>query len=267
MTAAGFPLKEITMATLNIRVSDQLRDLVSEASEQRGLSTSDFVRRALELSTNFPGPSEDRPAETGPPTLSPVDRKTLIMLHRILLATHGELQSSRYLKEDEVRSLQALESGFVGEYSTEFADCVDEVVIEECELVWDILDMFRVIKYSVRELGPDGWTEIGVRDAEVHGSFRGFDLNDSMEARLLSYTTYLVENGRWVEQQAALSSANDNGNSHFRMLPTYQKLLARFKPLYREIIRNGRGLYLSADPLRSILLEAPGSSLTGTTGG
>lgn len=249
--------KRPRMATVTIRLDDDTRDRLAAAAEARGLTLSTYIRDALEVHLELE-PSEDleeRPGGGGV-VLTTYERKVLQMLHRITLATHGDLDRSYYDAEGEVRMIKVLEGGFASEYDQEFADIDESMPRAECELVWDILDMFRVIKASVDALGEDGWTMLGMEGAESKGTFRGFDLNDSQESRLLAYARYLIASDRWAEQAEVFSRENDGGNSHRRMLPTYRAMLRVFKPLWREAVRGARW-HLSPEDLKRVLLARP----------
>jgi len=255
------------MATLTIRLKDDLRDRIAEAAEAQGLPISDYIRGALEVHLSLDRAGDvgaDRPEPTEEVTLAPFERKVLQLLHRNLLAAKGDLSDSYYDDEQEVRSIKVLENGFMGEYAQEFADIQEPISRSECELVWDIFDMFRVIQSSVRELGKDGWNQINVEDAEFHGSFQGFDFNDADESRLGNYARYLIKTDRWAEQEDAFSRENDSGNSHTQMLPTYRAMLRVFKPLWRNAVRGGfTRRYFSANDLEQVLLAAPGARSVG----
>ncbi|WP_187973704.1 YfbU family protein [Corynebacterium poyangense] len=68
-----------------------------------------------------------------------------------------------------------LEHVYEGEYPQLFPNHTDTLNAYECELVWDILDMFRVIHFSVEALGENGWDAIGVENAEWFGRTRESD--------------------------------------------------------------------------------------------
>ncbi|MCG2623032.1 YfbU family protein [Arthrobacter sp. I2-34] len=254
------------MATVTIRLEDEARDRIAEAAEERGVTLSNYIREALELHLAVEQPDElgsSRPGGEEAVSLTLFQRKVLQLLHRNLLATQGGLTESYYDHDQEVRSLKVLENGFAGEYAEEFADISEPMTRAECELVWDILDMFRIIQGSVYELGEGGWDHIGVENAERYGTFRGFDLNDSLESRLLAYAKYLIKTDRWTEQSSAFSRENKGGNSHTPRLPTYRAMLRVFKPLWRQAVRGGSRFHLSAEDLRQVLLAAPGAQPTG----
>lgn len=256
------------MPTVTIRLKEELRDRVAEAANAEGLPVSDYIRGALEshLALELAGEvGVDRPQADAPDmSLTAYERKVLQLLHRNLLAAKGDLSDSYYDPELEVQGIKVLENGFTGEYAQEFADILEPMGRAECELVWDIFDMFRVIQSSVRELGKDGWNQTNVEDAESFGSFQGFDFNDATELRLGNYARYLIKTDRWTEQEEAFGRENDFGNSHTQMLATYRSMLRVFKPIWRAAIRGGiSGRRLSAKDLEQVLLAAPGARSAG----
>ena len=119
--------------------------------------------------------------------------------------------------------------------------------------------MFRVIKYSIQDLGRHGWEQTGVVDAEYYGSFRGFDYQIDLESKLAGYVDYLVETCRWEEQKEFLQT--QGGNSHSEMLPTYRAMLAEFKPAWRKAASRGARSNLNAKEISRVLLAAPGTQL------
>lgn len=249
-----FSLKSIT-----VRVSDDLRDLIAKDAEVRGRTLSDHVRQLLEAHSGQIDPIGDRAKGSVEIDLTLAERKIIILAHQALLAAKGDLPEEMYDKESLQRSVKALQNGYEGEFSRIFGDVVHGLSLNECELVWDILDMFRVINGSVQKMGDDGWQSINVEDADFWGTFRGFDFQHKLEGRLAGYVEYLVNSGRWLEQQSVVD--HDGGNSHTEMLPTYQAMLARFKPVWREAISRGRRPHLSAEEIGNVLLAAPGARL------
>lgn len=247
-----------TMPTITVRVDEETRERIAEAAEARGVTTSNYVRQALEdhFRVEEGETLEERPSGAEPLNLTSVERQMLVLLHRSILSAQGDLNESYYDAESEVRSIQALEGGFAGEYGLrEFAGISEPMTQTECELVWDILDMFRVVQSSVEKLGTDGWAQLGIKSANYYGTFQGFDLNDSLESRLLMYARYLVKTGRWEEQADAFSSQNDRGNSHMPMLSSYRAMLRVFKPLWKQAIRGGTfRRHLSADEIEQVLI-------------
>ncbi|MNW45937.1 hypothetical protein D3C74_232130 [compost metagenome] len=243
------------MPTITIRIEESMRDRLNEAADERGVTTSTYVRDALEeifRLENREGYQERAKAEY---ELSPVERKMLIMLHRITLATQGDLDEEYYDRKEEEQQIDALSYGFTSEYANEvFAGVYEPMPQSEGELVWEILDMFRVIAGSVHELGKDGWNQLSLEDAERYGTFQGFDLNDARESRMLSYVRHLVKTDRYKEQKEfVLGAKGPRGNSHRLMLSRYRDMLRVFKPIWAEKMR-GFSWHLTATELRRVLI-------------
>lgn len=248
------------MQTITLRVPDDLRTLIAEAAEANGQSQSDYMRQAIEVHVKRVNPKHDRqPAEKNI-TLTSYERASLILQHQTLLAAQGHLPKESYDSEWHERAIEVLERGYEGEYPQLFPSHAEALNAYDCELVWDILDMFRVIHFSVEALGEalgrNGWDAIGVENAERFGKFKGFDYQNEREIQMAGYTEYLVKSGRWTEQEELVKKGK---NSRRQMLPTYQSMLGAFKPVWREAVRGGGRSHLSAQDLRKILLAAPGA--------
>lgn len=244
------------MKTITLRVPDDLRTLIAEAAEANGQSQSDYMRQAIEIHVKRVDPKRDRqPAEKNT-TLTSYERASLILQHQAVLAAQGHLPEESYDTKWHERAIEVLERGYEGEYPQLFPGHTETLTAYDCELVWDILDMFRVIHFSVEALGKNGRDAIGVENAEWFGTFKGFDYQRERENQMASYTEYLVRSGRWTEQEELVKKGM---NSHRQMLPTYQSMLGAFKPLWREAARGGGRSYLGSQDLRKILLAVPGA--------
>lgn len=243
------------VTTVTIRIEDELRDHLAQAAQREGVTISRYIRDALAKDLQFEPPegagSDGSDLDAGNPDLSPFERRMLVQLHRLVLAAKGDLGDAYYNKDDEVQAIQILESGFVGDYSAEFAGIVTPMSQPECELVWDIFDMFRIIGASVRAL--DGkWQQIGVD--EGYGTFRGFDGNHPLESRMLGYARYLVKHDRWTEQADFV--LKEGGISPTEMVPTYRAMLRAFKPLWSQTVTSGTRWHLSEEQLKQVLESA-----------
>jgi uncharacterized protein YfbU (UPF0304 family) len=216
------------MAVLNVRVEDHIRDQLRDRADAEGVTLSEYVRDLLlaavvpvyELEVKH----GDEPA---PESLRTIDRQVLSLLHRIL---------GRVLPEDandvdgdldyQLERAKVLEEGFAGEYWVEVAGLRAELSKRDCDRVSDILQMFRVVTFSIDRLEKDGtpvdeglasWLE-----------FRGFDHNDSLESQMASYVEYQMREDRWSELKSQVER-NDGGNSHSRTLDTYTRMLSEYR--------------------------------------
>jgi uncharacterized protein YfbU (UPF0304 family) len=151
-----------------------------------------------------------------------------------------------------------LNGGYTGEYPREFAGVQTELSRTDCELVWDILDMFTVIKGSVAHLDQEAVQALG--NAVEHAlTFRGFDFNDPLESRLASYAEYLIKIGKWEALADRFDAEHEGGNSHHRVLPTYRRMLNAFTPIWEHKLadRGHAGLHLTLVELQTILEAWP----------
>lgn len=131
----------------------------------------------------------------------------------------------------------ALENGFSLHYSDLSESLNDELSEEQCKEVLDILDMYRSITFGLRDLdGGDALRN------HPRAKFIGFDGNN--EGQLMAYVRYfIVDLERYDElKEGKLPSFN----SHMRMLPTYQRMLERWKP-------NIKKFELSRDDIATVL--------------
>lgn len=243
------------MPTLTIRIDEVMRDRLMEAAEERGTTASNFVRESLEEIFGMDERIEGGRGLEVTYELTPIERHMMVLIHRSILAAQGDLTEEYYDASDEMKSIEVLQNGFISEYTgQEFPGIFEPMPQSEGEMVWDILDMFRILKYSVKNLGADGWEALGLHRAEHYGSFQGFDGNDARESRMLSYLEYLIKDDRWAEQKEfVLGGTGDRGNSHAPMLSTYRKMLREFKPLWKKTIR-GMGRHLTSSQIRAVLI-------------
>ncbi|HEX5402848.1 MAG TPA: YfbU family protein [Pseudonocardiaceae bacterium] len=230
------------MAVLNIRVDDRVRDRLKEMADGEGVSLSEFVRDLI-METVVPVyPREaEHGDESAQESMRIVDRQVLSLLHRILARVlpkdandvDGDL-------EYQLMRASILEAGYTGEYWYETAGFRTELSKRDCMRVSDILEMFRIITYSIDHLANVG-TPVDEKLA-FQLEFRGFDHNDALEGHMASYVDFLMRDNRWTELKPQLVR-NDNGNSHSRVLDTYQRMLAE----YRRIVDDRERGYSQPD--------------------
>ena len=223
------------MAVLNIRVEDRIRDQLKELADAEGVSLSEYVRDLLMAVVVPVFEREVEPGDEPPPeTMRLADRQVLAMLHRILARVLPEDANDADGDADfQLERARLIEWGFTGEYWREVAGFRTELSKRDCDRVLDILDMFRVITYSIKRLEEQGTP---VSESCVL-EFQGFDFRDGLEGHMASYVKFLMSDGRWGELQPQVDR-NDGGNSHHRMLDTYLRMLAEHR---RIMDSRGRG--------------------------
>lgn len=241
------------MAVLNVRVDDHVRDALKRLADDEGVTLSEYIRDLL-LAAVVPvrGPELRHGDEPAPETLRTTDRLVLSLLHRIL---------GRVLPEDsngvdgdleyQLELAEILEAGYAGEYWLEVAGLETELSKQDCERVSDILQMFRIITFSIRHLNEEGHP----LDDRLAGQleFRGFDHNHSLEGHMARYVKYQMRDDRWEELKPQVE-ASDGGNSHMEVLDLYMRMLAEYR---RIMDARGRGsnrydYLLSRDELQQI---------------
>jgi uncharacterized protein len=244
------------MATITMRIDDRTRDQIEAMARARGISVSELLRSAID---DLLGRDVDMPREDVPTSLTMIERRLLAMQHEILSRLDAD---DEYALARHKQRIDALDAGFTAEYSNEFVALEPEMSRRNCALVWDILDMFRILKGSVERLGVDK-----VATLDQHAlpalTFRGFDGQDSYESRLLGYARFLIATGRWEDLAEHFDAKHDHGNSHSPVLATYLRMLAAFQPIWKTKL--GRGfdpdaLLLTHDELATVLAAWPYSS-------
>ena len=214
------------MATLTVRIDDETRDLLDEQAGEAGMNLSDYIRSLLREAV-VPVSRRGDSSDLTPETLSPHDRHSLSLLHRILARVLPEgAGDTDGDSEDQLGLARVLEAGYTNEYWVEFAGVSEELSKKNCVRVMDVLDMFRILDHSIERLKKDG-VEL---DAETISRLRysGFDHNDALEGKMADYVEHLIAKDKWTEQ-ADFVNGPRGGNSHMRMLPTYQRMLDEYR--------------------------------------
>jgi uncharacterized protein YfbU (UPF0304 family) len=237
-----------TVATINIRVEDHIRDALEQKAINAGVNLSDYVRDLIR--TDVVPVREER--EFAPEHLTPIDRRTLSLLHRILArvlpADANDVDGDL---EYQLERAKVLEEGYTGEYGMEFAGIDSELSPRDCDRVKDILDMFRIVDHSLRLLREAG--EDFDASLAAHLEFEGFDHNDVLESQMSSYVEYLISQDKWTER-APMYESIGGGNSHATMLPSYTRMLGEYRKIMDGRNRGmGRDRFnLSAEELTGI---------------
>lgn len=193
------------MATITIRVDERTRVDLEDLAATHDLTLSDLIREQLDvlLARDVTKMRSDVPR-----SLSMGERLTLSLQHEMLA---NELEG--YEADHHRQCFEILQEGYAGEYDKLFGAIYAEMPRTECDLVWSILGMFRILGFSIRELSPAEVKQLD--DDDCFLKFGGLDLNDSREGRMLGYIQYLVKTDRWTEIQEHLDEVGGRGNSHF----------------------------------------------------
>jgi len=111
---------------------------------------------------------------------------------------------------------EALRWGYELHYSDDCPASNDILTEQECREVLDILDMYRSLTFSYRDLDDKS----GVDSNDL--KFPGFDGNN--ETKQLMYAEYYMglDGGRYQELR------RDDLNSHWPMLPKYRQMLTEW---------------------------------------
>ena len=237
------------MATVALRLDDETNDELETVARGRGVTKSDLLREAIATILDR---RTKRTYGGTPQSLTAVERKILAQQHEIL-ATLSDDENDKAFHASRVT---VLNNGYVAEYSDEFLYMDSELSREDCTLVMDILDMFRVLRASVDQMTDQDRSVLG--DSVLRQTrFGGFDLNDRFEGELHGYAKYLIEQGKWSEQAERFGPTHDGGNSHARTVPTYQRMLSAFQPIWDTVIHNDRGdrdgYVLNADEVKTVV--------------
>jgi uncharacterized protein YfbU (UPF0304 family) len=123
--------------------------------------------------------------DTPPETLTPFERLALINQFQIL-----EMLDPGH-KEEYTKHRGILEHGYTIFYADVFGGVRNELSIDGCKYVYDVLDMHLALLRSYEEL-PD---RSGINPDDIR--FRGFDGNN--ESKNLAFAEYLQEIGSWSE--------------------------------------------------------------------
>lgn len=236
------------MPTVSIRVSDELKSRLDTLAQESESTLSGVIVEALNSITGLG--REDYPEETAPYTINNANR--LILRNTELLLAHcPDLDEAD--REHHARNVTILEEGFTGEYHHVFAALHSEIPSARCDELFDILDMFRVLRASYNQLSDDEKAEVEERDI----SFRGFDYSDD-EAALPGYVEFLFEDDRYTELKEPLARFSDDGNSHHRNIDIYRRMLRCFNQLWRKHLISFD--LLSLDEIKQVVSAAPYNS-------
>ncbi|MCP9952328.1 YfbU family protein [Actinomadura madurae] len=243
------------MATITLRVDNQTRDDLEALARGRGVTVSDLLRAGIFEMLGKDVPTSDT---STPLTLTVVERRHLALQHEILAMLHAD---DEYEAAYHRRVIEVLAKGYTGEYHRMFSDISPELSRRDCSQLWDLLDMFRVLKASLERLDAAEKRALG-EGAEVRLSFQGFDFNDEDEGRLADYAQHLIDTDRWQDLAEHFDDEHERGNSHSPRLATYLRMLEAFQPIWSAKVKDS-GLshddryVLNLDELRTVLAAWP----------
>lgn len=143
---------------------------------------------------------------------------------RLIIANQLLILEKLYPEEAESysRKRKAVEQGYSLHYSWLTEGFFEEMTEQECREVVDILDMYRSLTFSYRDLDD----KQGIDEKQLQ--FSGFDGNE--EDKQFSYTQYfIVDLGRFDELRRGLEYPDFN--SHWPMLERYRRMLTAWKAL------------------------------------
>lgn len=139
---------------------------------------------------------------------------------RLMLSNQFKILEKLYPEESDHyhRHRKALEEGYTLHYDWMFDNIYEEMSVEDCREVIDILDMYRAITFSYQKLDEKG--ELG---SHPYFKFRGFDGNN--ETKQMAYAHYfMIDLDRF--QELKYDQTAPDLNSHSQMLPKYRNMLS-----------------------------------------
>ena len=131
------------------------------------------------------------------------------------------------------------ESGYINHYGDLFRSIYKELAVKDARFVLDVLDMYRSIIFSYIELKKSGAIK-ELKDSDVN--FPGFDGNDDLEARMLGYTAFFIEDMHRYEEIKERN--HTNFNSHRSVYSEYKAKLSKWKdivgdPVHSQLLSEG----------------------------
>jgi uncharacterized protein YfbU (UPF0304 family) len=176
-------------------------------------------------------------------TLTPLERLTLANQFRMLEKLDLE-NADEYKKNRDI-----IVNGYTIQYDEVLTEIDDEMSVEECRYVYDVLNMYRALIRSYEDLkDKKDLTSDNVK-------FRGFDANE--ESKQWAFTKHLQEEGMWEETLKGVDVNNHGSISKSR----YPKMLKRFEPIWEQLLASHSGNFdLTAEQIKEIIdWKAPGA--------
>lgn len=142
----------------------------------------------------------------------------LSVVERLLIANQFRILEKLYPDEADYYSSnrKVLERGYKLHYGEIFESFYEEMSERECKEVIDILDMYRAITFSYRDLSDKD----EIREEEIR--FYGFDGNNEIRQYLYA-KFFILELDRFNE--LTYGQKNPELNSHSQRIDKYKKML------------------------------------------
>ena len=223
------------MPTISLRINDETKAKISELAQETGRTISGVILDAVNAAIG--GVRQNFPEEMAPSSIGAVNRLILRNQELILSNCSGLDDQERAM---HAKNAKVLGGGYSYDYSSVFACLCPEIPYRLSEELFDILDMFRVLRVSYERLIDEEKGELDERDI----SFRGFDLRDKVESPLVDYVEYLFSDNRYTELRDPLRRYSDEGNSHCRNLDMYRRMRRCFEQIWRGHLLEGGVLSL-----------------------
>ncbi len=228
------------MPTISIRVPDELRERLENMARDSNSSMSAAITEVLRSATGMG--REDYPEDMSPVTLSSANRMILLNQERLLASVDGIDDDER---ERHLRNAEILSDGYTGLYSEVFVELRPEVSSRLCDEVYDILDMFRVLRFSYEALSSEEKSQIDEHEI----SYQGFDFQRD-EGRLAELVNFIVDKETYSELLPEIEKYTDDGNSHGPRQEVYERMLRCFKQVYRKHLMSTT--LLSLDEIKQV---------------
>jgi len=146
--------------------------------------------------------------------LTKMDRLTLSFQLKILEKLYPE-EADYYAQHRK-----AIEEGYALHYDWLFEHLYEELSVEDCKEVLEILDMYRAITFSIEDMED----KTGLDSPFIE--FSGFDGNT--ETKQMAYTRYFI-NDLDRYQELTYGKERAGFNSHCPLLDKYRGMLAEWK--------------------------------------
>ena len=152
-----------------------------------------------------------------PESLTAVERK--ILVNQFLRLEKLDPDGAEYYAE----SRDIIEHGYTIFYEEVLQSIYDEMPIEECRYVFDVLDMHRALRNSYDKLADKG----GIPEDDIR--FRGFDGNN--ETKRYAFAEHLKKTGKWTETLSGGLNSHSITTMHRypKMLEKYNRITEKHK--------------------------------------